>query len=59
MPQPHTETIRIRLSEHEYRALIRLSARELRPLVDQARLAIRADLCRHGLLQEGEHDGVT
>lgn len=46
------ESIRIRLDESEYRALIHLSELELRPLADQARTVIRDELRQRGLIHE-------
>ncbi len=42
---------RLLLSEEEYHALVRLSERELRPLMHQVRAILRAELQREGLLE--------
>ena len=46
------ETIRVRLDEAEYAALVHLCERELRPLAAQARIVIREELRRQGLLPQ-------
>ena len=40
------------LSEDEREALERLAMNEIRPMIDQARFIIRAELFRRGLLPE-------
>jgi hypothetical protein len=48
----------IHFSEDERKALEEISLRELRPLKEQIRFIVRADLERRGLLAPQEEEGV-
>ena len=50
---------KILLEQPEYSALIHLAEQELRTPADQARLIIRLDLIRRGLLPEDENKSTT
>ena len=47
--------LKILLEQPEYSALIHLAEKELRTPADQARLIVRLDLIRRGLLSEDEN----
>jgi len=47
--------LKILLEQPEYSALIHLAEKELRTPADQARLIVRLDLIRRGLLPEDEN----
>lgn len=51
--------LKILLEQPEYSALIHLAEKELRTPADQARLIVRLDLIRRGLLPEDENKITT
>jgi len=53
------ELLRVRLADEEYEALAKLCAEQLRPLPDQARILIRQELRKQGLLQIETPAGAT
>jgi hypothetical protein len=53
--RPMLNRLKILLEQPEYSALIHLAEQELRTPADQARLIVRLDLIRRGLLPEDEN----